>query len=327
MSIFMAALPGLLEAGTSLLGGLFGRGSEKRAFKRQQQLAEQQYALAERYRMTPAKVRDEALEAGFNPITVLGAGGLQTGVSPAIPTLTSNNAMQQAMSGVGRGLARAVSGPIEAETRRLENDLLRVQIRAAQNQLDKSTAQQTAFNAARTRNVTTSPVRRGTAPLARRNDRAGAVNLNRDPGGGSWSESPRGRSRAADGRPTPPPGGIPVVEEGREMLQWDYNPRTNSWQLVSNAEEWDELLTNWWRRGPSTYVVDMEDLNMRRLWESGPGRVYSMLSSGLQALPRYGAAVDRYIARGRVINRRNRRRVEEALPDARWLNSPPRGRN
>lgn len=104
----------LISAGSSLLGGLFGRKKEKPPT-----------------RVTPLQLRNEALEAGFNPLTVLGAsagGGFgmnpgQTGVG-----LSSGELIANALSGVGAAFMR---DPVEAETRELERDLLKEQVRAA----------------------------------------------------------------------------------------------------------------------------------------------------------------------------------------------------
>lgn len=104
----------LISAGSSLLGGLFGRKKEKPPT-----------------RVTPLQLRNEALEAGFNPLTVLGAsagGGFgmnpgQTGVG-----LSSGELIANALSGFGQAFMR---DPVEAETRELERDLLKEQVRAA----------------------------------------------------------------------------------------------------------------------------------------------------------------------------------------------------
>lgn len=92
--------PALIGAGTSLLGGLFGRSKEKR--ERRQALEDREYARGHYKRL----VKD-ASAAGFNPLTALRNGGGAGYASSSAPILSSGgpDPMQTALSQVGNYIA------------------------------------------------------------------------------------------------------------------------------------------------------------------------------------------------------------------------------
>lgn len=111
----------LLQVGGGLLSSLFGR-------KKKQPVPT---------RVTPAQIRAEAEAAGFNPLTVLTASaGGGFGMNPAPATnLGSLDLIGDAVAGIGTAIERA--DPIERETKKLENELLRRQIDAVNATADK----------------------------------------------------------------------------------------------------------------------------------------------------------------------------------------------
>lgn len=115
-SILPAAVGGIFK----LAGGLFGRSSAKKDRK-------EMLALQEAYRMTPQKIRDEALAAGFNPLTVLGANaGGQFNSMAVVPPLSSQGVLSEIASTLGNVISSY--DPVADETKKLENELLRKQI-------------------------------------------------------------------------------------------------------------------------------------------------------------------------------------------------------
>lgn len=173
----------LIGLGGNLLGGLsglFGGGGlspRKKAameYEMQSGLQRQSFALAEQYRRKPIQVRDEAFVAGFNPLTVLGAGGLgsQT-VNPAIPpapvmsSASQSNVIGDLIRGVGTGLQQVMNAPIEAATREREARLLDLQIATAERRLNNENLSRmffgmlgpSGFKPASQRRVTRSPRR------------------------------------------------------------------------------------------------------------------------------------------------------------------------
>lgn len=131
------AIPALIGAGASLLGGLFGSSAKKREMQMQKDFAQQGIRW---------KVKD-AQAAGIHPLAALGA---QTA---SYTPVGLGEPMQQAMEGVGQNISRAVQSKqtaperalmlegaqLDLEHKRLQNSLLASQI-AITNQPGQSPA-------------------------------------------------------------------------------------------------------------------------------------------------------------------------------------------
>lgn len=103
----------LIQGATSLLGGLFNRGPKISTQLHAAQLMEER-----RYKW----LVQGAKNAGFNPLTVLGATGGQQAPAPQAPI--SRSAV------IGNAIAKAAEAydPIRREREQLENELLREQV-------------------------------------------------------------------------------------------------------------------------------------------------------------------------------------------------------
>lgn len=167
-----------------------GQENAAKAFERQIQLGDRAAAQALDFhnatRMTPLKLRREAEEAGFNPLTLLGAGGLATpgaampgaagapmAPTPALasPQLRRSTSMAAAIGNTGRAIGDAVSAalqpapdPIDVRTKQLENELLEAQIKVANRSLEKQPKKAVPLGPPAVRRVTTSPVERQNRP-------------------------------------------------------------------------------------------------------------------------------------------------------------------
>lgn len=83
-------------------------------------------------RVTPLQLRNEAEQAGFNPLTVLrGAGGGGFGFNPAepVPAMSSMQVVANALGGVGEAISRF--DPMAGETAKQERELIGEQIKIA----------------------------------------------------------------------------------------------------------------------------------------------------------------------------------------------------
>ena len=141
----------------NILGGLFGRKKKNKGPTR----------------VTPLQLRMEAEAAGFNPITVLrGASGGGFGQNPeAVPRLSSLDVVGRALGGLAETVRQI--DPIEQETRELENELLRQQIRAVSAPPGQKLEGSQWSKVPRVRSVTTSPVVKSrVAPLTQMNEPA-----------------------------------------------------------------------------------------------------------------------------------------------------------
>lgn len=125
-------IAGLLGAGSSLLGGLFGasQASKDRAFNAQQIKEQNEYNK-------PINIRARAEEGGFNPLSFIGPGvGLQTGVA----TANSGNYMGAAIADAGMAFANSMVdkakfdetkklNALEMDNAKLQNKLLQLTLR------------------------------------------------------------------------------------------------------------------------------------------------------------------------------------------------------
>ena len=162
----MGFLSGLVSAGASLIGGSmqdrsarkqaeaqykydlqamrqqnkYNKNAEKRSVRDQKAAEQRQYSWNERTEKERFNWLVQGAEnAGFNPLTVLGATGGRSGNSPTAQagiTIGSQAATQKAPLGqIGNTVARAgeqfaayMPDPIETQTRMLQNQLLTKQI-------------------------------------------------------------------------------------------------------------------------------------------------------------------------------------------------------
>lgn len=135
---------GLIKAGTSLLGGLFGR--KDKGPTMQQQLDFQRWQLDQERASNAAwekerytHLRDGALAAGFNPLTVLGATGggssAPSGSMAPLQVSTGGPDWGAIAASVGDDIADMIirNDPVEQEYRQLRNELLRADIKTMQN--------------------------------------------------------------------------------------------------------------------------------------------------------------------------------------------------
>lgn len=100
--------PALISAGSSLLGGLFGRKKEQTT------------------RTNFVQLRDDALAAGFNPLTALRATGGGGNTTTTLPGLSAFEVLADA---VGAGVDTYLRlDPIGQKTRDLQNELLQREI-------------------------------------------------------------------------------------------------------------------------------------------------------------------------------------------------------
>lgn len=125
-------IAGLLGAGSSLLGGLFGmsNAAADRRFNAQQIKEQNEYNK-------PINIRKRAEEGGFNPLSFIGPGvGLQTGVAQA----NSGNYMGAAIADAGMAMADSIAnrtkvkqaeqlGALEIENAKLQNKLMQLTLR------------------------------------------------------------------------------------------------------------------------------------------------------------------------------------------------------
>lgn len=114
-----------------IVGGLIASNSAKKQQQQQQQYAQQALQEQRVYdRGTLQRIRDDALESGFNPLSVLRNGGTSIGANTYLqaPALSSNDFFAQGlMQAIDTGF-NAPQRELDAETQRLQNDLYRAQI-------------------------------------------------------------------------------------------------------------------------------------------------------------------------------------------------------
>lgn len=121
----------MLQLLAPILGGLIASRSAKKQQQQQQQYAEQALQEQRVYdRGTLQRIRDDALESGFNPLSVLRNGGTSIGSNTYLqaPALSSNDFFAQGlMQAIDTGF-NAPQRELDRETQRLQNDLYRAQI-------------------------------------------------------------------------------------------------------------------------------------------------------------------------------------------------------
>lgn len=126
-------LGALIGAGGSLLGGLLGNNNQNKinaqqiAFSREQMQQQRAWALEDQ-REQFTRLRSSAEQAGFNPLTVLGAAPMSGMVNPVAAggvSLSSNNYMGQAIAESSLMLADAFAKTRAAQTTRTVEDLNR----------------------------------------------------------------------------------------------------------------------------------------------------------------------------------------------------------
>lgn len=150
----------LISGGSSLLGGLIGKkdslNKRKHLMEKQDRLqrkaeiradARQRDMMRFTHQQNNAAIRNLpklARESGFNALTLLrngaagiGGGGGTPGVSqssgPGIPSLASSNFVGEAISNAGNSIAGVFAAKADEERDRLENDILKEELRQLQN--------------------------------------------------------------------------------------------------------------------------------------------------------------------------------------------------
>lgn len=123
------AAAGIGVAG-SLLGGLMGRNSEKRAYR---QAIEHRNWQAEREDTYVQRMVDQYRAVGMNPVTMMGRGAGTGFASIHMPTL-GRSSMANAVGNIGIGLADAFQAafdydPVNEEHAQLQLEVQRAQIR------------------------------------------------------------------------------------------------------------------------------------------------------------------------------------------------------
>lgn len=134
----------IIAAGANLAGGLLGLNAQKDAAAAQERMAAQNIALQKEFAQSGIqwKVAD-AKAAGVHPLYALGAN--TTSFSPVSIGSPSGNPLGDGISRAGQDLSRAMAATSNSTTRlvsgltversMLENDLLRVQIAKAKQQI------------------------------------------------------------------------------------------------------------------------------------------------------------------------------------------------
>jgi type II secretory pathway pseudopilin PulG len=122
-----------------VLGSVIASRSQKKQQQQQQQYAEQVLQEQRVYdRGTLQRIREDALESGFNPLSVLRNGGVSIGANTYLnsPALSSTDFIGQSlMQAIDTGF-NAPQRELDAETQRLQNDLYRAQIGELQANTD-----------------------------------------------------------------------------------------------------------------------------------------------------------------------------------------------
>lgn len=110
-------LSSLIGAGSSLLGGILGRKSEKQAntqniaFVREQNAAQERLVKEQNEYNNPANIRARAEAAGFNPLLFIGPGvGQQSTVANvSAPQIANSNYLGASIADAGMALADGIS--------------------------------------------------------------------------------------------------------------------------------------------------------------------------------------------------------------------------
>lgn len=221
----------LIQGGASLLGGLFGNSSRRRQARQQYEFdldmmnrqfdydKEKEAREQARIELTERErfgwLRDGAQNAGFNPLTVLGATGGRMGNTPTIAGMTAaGRTAPLQISPIGEAIQSAAQAynPMDFETKRLENELLKEQIDEIKRNKIK---------------VGVQGVRRTASPLQTLGDNQTQAEIDRE------------IARAAEVR-----GKEEVARTGEESLT-DSDGRTT--EMVA-GEDVSEVITNWFKR-------------------------------------------------------------------------------
>lgn len=140
-------LGALIEAGSSLLGGLLNRSSAQDANKQQMAIAQQNIALQKEFAQNGIQWKAaDAAKAGIHPLYALGANTVS--FSPVSVGSTADSSMGNAVASAGQDIGRAMAASSSEKTRAaatltalqlergaLENELLRSQIARMKGQI------------------------------------------------------------------------------------------------------------------------------------------------------------------------------------------------
>lgn len=169
---------------------------------------------------TPLQIRNEALQAGFNPVTVLTNGALQQPAGYPLPSLSGLDVLGPALSAVGQAFSNY--DPVAEETRELENKLLRQQIDLAE---EKLIAERLQTQTAPFQNAVPRTRVEPQSPQVRRQPKIPAV---------AARNAPAPKARPADGEEF----NFPVfTPDGSRLI---YIPE--SWAKRSKVEPWQNLM-------------------------------------------------------------------------------------
>lgn len=130
----------LIMAGSSLLGGLMGQSSQKKALSAQMALADRQMEMQKQFAQQGIRWRvEDAQKAGIHPLYALGAQ--PQSFSPVSISADGSSPMGDALSSMGQDIGRAMMAKqtagerfnaqverLKLENMELNNDLLRSQI-------------------------------------------------------------------------------------------------------------------------------------------------------------------------------------------------------
>lgn len=139
--LFLPALAGALGLGTkatAVLGGVVGLGSTV-AKKRS---AEKASARATDYR----HLRNAAIAGGFNPLTVLQNGGANALAASAAPLLAKGDAISDMLKDGAESLFNAPDLAQQRERRKIETDLLKVELEQKKKDLAGLTAKNFGYS-------------------------------------------------------------------------------------------------------------------------------------------------------------------------------------
>lgn len=220
-----------------IVGGLIASNSAKKQQQQQQQYAQQALEEQRVYdRGTLQRIRDDALESGFNPLSVLRNGGTSIGANTYLqaPALSSNDFVGQAlMQAIDTGF-NAPQRELDRETQRLQNDLYRAQIGELQAS-SQYLARSHGFGVPAVEDYgvsseTSSPSLVSSDPLASGSIYDGApdgVDGSRNlstPFGWWYTDSRWAPASAAE-------------EEGAEPMSWAWSAAATSWNAGLNVRE------------------------------------------------------------------------------------------
>lgn len=136
----MGWLSAVIGGASSILGGavdnIFAKKAAKKQYKYDKLAMQEQFELNKQTELERwSWLVEGAQNAGFNPLTVLGASGGAMGNAPTAPRkIAPLSNIGNAIAQAGSEFARYMPNPIDTQTQKLENELLRKQITQIDNE-------------------------------------------------------------------------------------------------------------------------------------------------------------------------------------------------